>query len=252
MRKLTLIISLSALITMALLSMTIAQDTTQAAAADSSQYISRMERPRIGGLKEFHNVLRSVWHTHIPNGDYKTIREMMPSFQENLKKVMDAEVPDFYQHIKPQYDVARQNLATAVARMDSIARGGSDSLLALAVEETHSAFEQAARVLAPRMKEIEKFHLVLYPLWHQALPKEDYHAIKAAMPELKAKMDTLITADIPESYQHIKEKIGEKREALKVSVDNLVAVCSSGKDEDIKTKLTEMHRHFMALDGVFE
>jgi hypothetical protein len=165
---------------------------------------------------------------------------------------MKGELPPYFQHVKEAFEQKRQALALATAKLDTVAKGTDDSLLALTVEELHTAYEQLVRVIAPRMMEIESFHLVLYPLWHQALPNSDYAAIKTAMPVLNAHMDTLMSAPVPEWLKDKETAISEKRAALKTAVDELGTACQSGSDADIKTKMTAMHERFRALDGVFE
>lgn len=214
--------------------------------------VTSMERPRVVGIREFHDVMAPVWHSLLPDGDYKAVREKIPEFKKSMELLLASEVPEYYMHVKDEFMARRLALAKAVAHLDTVAMGDNNDHLAVAVEEMHTAFEQMARVLAPRMREIDKFHLVLYPLWHQALPKSDFAAIKASLPLLQAKMDTLMNAPIPEQFKERGAIIIERRAELKKSVDELDLVCKEGKDDQIADKLTVMHESFRALDGAFE
>jgi hypothetical protein len=214
--------------------------------------VAEMKRPPVEGLREFHEVLFPVWHEFLPNGDYESIRKAVPEFKKSMEIVMKAELPLYYQHVKDDYEKKREKLALSIERLDSVAQTKDDEKLAEAVENMHSAFEQMARTLAPRMKEIGDFHLVLYPLWHAAMPNKDYQAIKASIPSLENKMDALMKAQIPEEFADIEPQIIEKREALRESVEDLANVCRKNKDNEIMDKLTQMHESYRALDGVFE
>jgi hypothetical protein len=214
--------------------------------------VVEMKRPGVEGLKEFHKVLFPVWHEFLPNGDYESIRKAVPEFKKSMEIVMKAELPLYYQHVKDDFEEKKERLALSIEKLDSVAQTGDDEKLKEAVENMHSAFEQVARVLAPRMKEIEEFHLVLYPLWHEAMPQKDYQTIKFAIPSLESKMDALMKAQIPEEFTHIEAQIIEKREALGKAVDNLANACRKNKDEEIIDKLTQMHESYRALDGAFE
>jgi hypothetical protein len=214
--------------------------------------VAEMTRPRVEGLKEFHEVLFPVWHEFLPNGDYESIRKAVPEFKKSMEIVMKAELPLYYQHVKDDFEKKREGLALSIERLDSVAQTKDDEKLAEAVANMHSAFEQTARVLAPRMKEIGDFHLVLYPLWHEAMPNKDYQAIKSSIPPLESKMDALMKAQIPEEFKDIETRIIEKREALKKSVDDLANACRQNKDKKIIDKLTQMHESYRDLDGVFE
>jgi hypothetical protein len=211
-----------------------------------------MQRPTVDGLKEFHNVLRPVWHTFLPASDYKAVREAVPMFRKTADIILKAELPEYYQHVKTGFELKRRELGNAVLKLDSVAQGTDNILLEKAVENMHTAFEQLARILAPRMQEIERFHLVLYPLWHEALPQSDWEAVKTAAPNLRAKMDSLMAAAVPEWFKDKEPQILEKRAALDKAVNELVITCEENKDKEIKEKLTLMHEYFRALDEVFE
>jgi len=214
--------------------------------------IAEMKRPGVEGLREFHEVLYPVWHEFLPNGDYESIRKAVPEFKKSIEIVKKAELPLYYQHVKDEFEKKRENLALSIEKLDSVAQTKDDKKLEEAVENMHTAFEQMARVLAPRMKEMEQFHLVLYPLWHEAMPNKDYQAIKAAIPSLESKMDALMKAEIPEDFKDIETQIIEKREALGKAVEDLANVCRKNKDGEIIDKLTQMHESYRALDEVFE
>ena len=214
--------------------------------------IMEMKRPGVEGLREFHEVLFPVWHEFLPNGDYESIRKAVPEFKKSIEIVKKAELPLYYQHVKEEFEKKREALVLSIERLDSVAQTKDDKKLEEAVEDMHTAFEQMARVLAPRMKEIEAFHLVLYPLWHEAMPNKDYQAIKASIPSLESKMDALMKAEIPEDFKDIETPIIEKREALGKAVEDLANVCRQNQDEEIINKLTQMHESYRALDEVFE
>jgi len=214
--------------------------------------ITEMKKPGVTGIREFHQVLYPVWHDYYPQGDFKSIREAIPEFEKTLKALVDAELPEFYHNVKDDFENKRDNLAFAVRKLRAVAQTGDDEKLAKAVEDMHTAFEQMARVLAPRTRELEEFHLVLYPLWHQAMPNKDYKAIKAAIPSLESKMDTLMSAQLSQRFSGIQSEFVEKREALKLTVEELADVCRQNKDEKIIDKLTQMHEAYRELDQVFE
>ncbi len=214
--------------------------------------ITEMKRPGVEGLREFHEVLYPVWHEFLPNGDYESIRKAVPEFKKSIEIVKKAELSLYYQHVKDDFEKKRVDLALSIEKLDSVAQTKDDKKLEEAVENMHTAFEQMARVLAPRMREMEQFHLVLYPLWHEAMPNKDYQAIKSAIPSLESKMDALMKAEIPEDFKDIETPIIEKREALGKAVEDLANVCRKNKDEQIINKLTQMHESYRALDEVFE
>jgi heme oxygenase len=140
----------------------------------------------------------------------------------------------------------------AVLDLEKKAKGNDNEALLKATENLHTAYEQLVRVFAPRVKELENFHLVLYPLWHEALPKKDFKAIIACAPTLQEKMDTLMKVDFPEKFKENVPQFIEKRKALKASVEELIKACNKKDNKKIEEKLDKMHTAYMELDGVFE
>lgn len=214
--------------------------------------VAEMKKPGVTGIREFHQVLYPVWHDYFPQGDFQAIRNAIPEFKEAMKVLTEAQLPQFYHNVKDDFEAKRKNLALSVEKMDSVAQTDDDKGLAKAVEEMHTAFERMARVLAPRIRELEQFHLVLYPLWHQAMPKKDYQTIKAAVPSLEGKMEALMQARLSRSFTGIESQFVEKRQALGLSVEDLADVCRKGRDEEIIDKLTVIHDAYRELDQVFE
>jgi hypothetical protein len=214
--------------------------------------VTEMKKPGVTGIREFHEVLYPVWHSYLPAGNYKSIREAIPEFKRATKILREAELPQFYHNVKDDFENKRENLALAVEELESVAETDDDTKLAKAVEDMHTAFEQMVRVLAPRIRELDEFHLVLYPLWHQALPQKDYQAVKVAIPPLEKRLDDLMRAQLPQRFNDIKPKFIEKREALKRAVEELADVCRQDKDEMIIDRLTQMHQAYLELDEVFE
>ena len=211
-----------------------------------------MSKPRLEGLKEFHEVLQPVWHMAYAEKDYQAIRDAVPDFKEKMELIQKAELPGFFREKKDDYEKKRETLANAVLDLEEKSKGADNEALLKSTENLHTAYEQLVRVFAPRVKELESFHLALYPLWHEALPNKDYNAIKASTPVLQEKMDVLMKVELSEKSKEIAPKFIEKRKALKASVDDLVKACNGKNNKKIEEKLDKMHTAYQELDAVFE
>ncbi|HEX9913147.1 MAG TPA: hypothetical protein VGB01_07875 [candidate division Zixibacteria bacterium] len=218
----------------------------------SPQKVTEMSRPRLEGLIEFHDVVYSVWHSAYPDKDYQAIRDAVPAFKEKMEVINKAELPGFFREKKEDFEKKREALSMAVLDLEEKAKGNDNIALLNATENLHTAYEQIVRVFAPRVKELENFHLVLYPLWHEALPKKDFKAIIACAPTLQEKMDSLMKVELTERFKEIAPQFIEKRKSLKTSVDELVKACNKKDNKKIEEKLDKMHAAYMELDGVFE
>jgi hypothetical protein len=218
----------------------------------STPQTQEMSKPRLQGLAEFHEVLQPIWHMAYAEKDYQAIRDAVPAFKEKMELIQKAELPGFYREKKDDFVKKREALAKAVLDLEEKSKGTDNEALLKATENLHTSYEQLVRVFAPRVKELEGFHLVLYPLWHEALPNKDYKAIKASTPALQEKMDVLMKVELSDKSKQVAPKFTEKRKALKSSVDDLVKACSGKDNKKIEEKLDKMHTAYQKLDAVFE
>jgi hypothetical protein len=211
-----------------------------------------MSKPRLEGLREFHEVLQPIWHMAYAEKDYQAIRDAVPDFKEKMELIQKAELPGFFREKKDDYEKKKETLANAVLDLEEKSKGTDNEALLKSTENLHTGYEQLVRVFAPRVKELESFHLALYPLWHEALPNKDYNAIKASTPVLQEKMNLLMKVELPEKSKEIAPQFIEKRKALKASVDGLVKACEGKNNKKIEEKLDKMHTAYQELDAVFE
>ncbi|MCJ7497797.1 MAG: hypothetical protein MUO78_06655, partial [candidate division Zixibacteria bacterium] len=173
-------------------------------------------------------------------------------FKVKIEVINKAELPGFFREKKEDFEKKRDALSIAVKDLEEKAKGNDNEALLKATENLHTAYEQLGRVFAPRVKQLESFHLILYPLWHEALPNKDFKAIISAAPALQEKVDTLMNVQLPEKLKVIAPQFIEKRKALKTSVDELVKACNKKDNKKIEEKLDKMHTAYQELDGVFE
>jgi hypothetical protein len=243
-KKITILISI--FFTVFIFSSILAQTQT------NTQKTAEMSKPRLEGLKEFHDILAPVWHTAYPDKNYQAIREAVPAFKEKMEVINKAELPGFFREKKGDFEKKREALSNAVLTLGEESKGNDNEALLKATENLHTAYEQLVRIFAPRVKELESFHLVLYPLWHEALPNKDFKAIISAAPALQEKVDTLMNVQLPEKLKEIAPQFIEKRKALKASVEELIKACNKKDNKKIEEKLDKMHTAYQSLDGVFE
>ena len=243
-KKIPILISI--LFTVFIFSSLLAQPQT------NPQKTTEMSKPRLEGLEKFHDILAPVWHTAYPDKNYQAIRDAVPAFKEKMEVINKAEFPGFFREKKGDFEKKREALSNAVLTLREKSKGNDNEALLKATENLHTAYEQLVRIFAPRVKELESFHLVLYPLWHEALPNKDFKAIIACAPALQEKMDSLMKVELTERFEEIAPQFIEKRKSLKTSVDELAKACNKKDNKKIEEKLDKMHTAYQSLDGVFE
>jgi hypothetical protein len=202
-------------------------------------------------MDDFHEVLVPLWHEAYPEKDFKAIREQAPLFSKKMFALLRAPLPNNLEKEKLDSLLAkRQMLSFYVSQLGMAAAEAEDSALASALEQMHWAYEELAKVFAVEIKELDSFHETLYFIWHDALPKKNYSAIKETVPVLKAEIDSLMKVSLPYGCQKDKEEFEKKRTALKDAVYQVALVCQKGTNKQIDDALTLMHEKFMELNLV--
>lgn len=94
-----------------------------------------------------------------------------------------------------------------------------------------------------KLVEVEKFHDLLAPIWHQQYPNKEWAKIRAQGEELvrrkgaimKAKLD--LKADAKEKAEELRKKFGE-------AVDFMAKTAKSGTDDELQKSVAAMHEAF--------
>lgn len=204
-------------------------------------------------LDDFHQILAPLWHEAFPKKDFKSIREQAPLLQEKLLAIVRLKPPvDLPKEKLQSYLTQRQELAFYVSQVTLAAADTVDSALASAFEQMHKSYEELAKVFTVEIKELDSFHETLYFIWHKALPDSDYQAIKKTIPELKAKVDSLMKVSVPYGCKVKKEEFEKGKAALKDAVYQVADACEKGTNQKIDEALNLMHERFMELNSVLK
>jgi hypothetical protein len=94
-----------------------------------------------------------------------------------------------------------------------------------------------------KVAEVEKFHDLLAPIWHEQYPAKEWAKIRAQGAELVKRKDAVMKAKLG-----VKDEAQAKAEELRAkfgtSVDRLAEVAKSGTDEELQKAVAEMHEAF--------
>jgi len=186
------------------------------------------------------------------DGEMQAVRDSVPSLYAAGESLLDATLPAFHNDIKAAFDRQRQSLMAGLDTLKAAAQGESDELLSEAVDLVRQEFVKIITLLAPSIAEIDSFHEILQPLWHEATPNQDYDAIKAAIPELKLRAEAIVKSELPEKYKFLEEEFHKKRVALQDAVDELGRVCEANLDDQIEDKMYLMHEAYHDLVDCLE
>lgn len=206
----------------------------------------------VEGMDEFLDALRTALHAKMDD-DFATVRDSMPALKRAFEKLMGAELTSFHDDVKEEFEEKKQALAATMVQFESAAESDDDTKLGEALEDVRSDYVGLMIALSVQLEEIDDFHEVLRPLWHEAVPNQDYDAIKAAIPELKILTNAIMEAQLPMKYKFLEKDFNERRKALKVAIDNLAQACEADTSGlEIEDRMIDMHDAYHDLSECLE
>jgi hypothetical protein len=207
---------------------------------------------RVPELEKLHEVIYPMWHVAYPNRDTGKLRELWPDIQKDITALEKAELPGVLRDKKDAWQKGLENLkATEKAYGEALDKGTAADKLK-AAEQLHWSYEVLMRTVRPRLKEMNAFHEALYKIYHYYLPNKDQKSLKEILPTLKAKMDTLDRATLPQYLAAKQESFTQARTELSKKVKRVAAVAPKGDWTRTKTAIEEMHTAYQTLEKTFD
>lgn len=203
-------------------------------------------------LASFHEVIFKIWHEAWPNKDIKMLKDLQPSVEEGIAKVVRAQLPGILREKKPAWVEGIEKLKNAGALYKAAAATDDSARLLGAAEEVHKRFEALMRLTRPVLKELEDFHSSLYMLYHYYLPEYDIEKIRTSAEELKQKMLALESSTLPEWLQSKNPDFKLARKKLNESVEALNSIVGTGSKETIKKAIDDLHTDYQTVQKVFD
>jgi len=197
-------------------------------------------------MELFLEVFKMAWHAQMED-DYQMVRDSAELLVAAGRNLAAAQLSAFYDDVRTEFDTKIETFNTAMAAFKEAAPSAADSVLTAALDEVRAAFVDVMVAVSVQIPEMDQFHDVLQPLWHEALPDEDYAAIKTAIPALKERADAIVNAQLPAKYGFLEEDFNAKRMALKTSIEELDEACATDSTGLIDDKMTAMHDAYHAL-----
>jgi hypothetical protein len=198
-----------------------------------------------------HEVIMPLWHDAWPNKDVKAMAAMLPDIEKHLAALNKAELPLLLRDKKAAWVAGVEDLKQTVAAYKAAVTAGDNDALLKAAEKLHAQYEALGKVIRPILKEMEDFHVSLYVLYHYQMSPFQLAKVTESIEALKAKMETLNKAVLPDRLKAKTDSFNAQRAALAKSVDGVTAALA-GKDEPrIREAIELMHTQYENLEKVF-
>jgi hypothetical protein len=203
-------------------------------------------------LDDFHEVIFKLWHTAWPAKDIAMLSETYPEIKHYVDSLARVELPGILRDRQASWkeNVAKlQSISTdyehAVSTTDSVK-------LLNAAEQLHAQYEKLVRITRPVLKEMDRFHQVLYMIYHHYLPEKNQAQLEIAVKDLKEKMAELNNVALPERMKKRESAFKDARTRLAGSVEAIDVGKAATSPEAFAGSIETMHTDYQALEKVFE
>jgi len=207
---------------------------------------------QVPALFAFHDVIAPLWHEAWPTKNFAMMRELLPQVEQHVAAIQKAELPGILRDKQAAWQKGVENLATAAGKMKTALAASQDQASLDAVEELHARFEQLVRVIRPPMQELDAYHVVLYDLYHKAMPSQDLAAIDGLAGDLVTRCRALGAAATPKRFAakevELKKSVGLLCEATAA----LAALPADSPAAAVETAVERVHTQYQAVEGLFQ
>ena len=203
-------------------------------------------------LADFHEVIYPLWHDAWPNKKYDLIKELWPKVEDYSAKIAALQLPGILRDKKGKWDAGVKDLTAVTAKLKTAITANDEKGMLDNVEVLHSTYEKLVRVIRPRLKELEAYHVVLYQVYHYYMPEKNVAKLRKASKELAAASAKLLKVETPKKVASKSEMFMDGVVALHESTLKLQKI-AAGKDVDaMATAVEDVHTKYQSVDAMFE
>lgn len=203
-------------------------------------------------LEAFHEVIYPIWHTAYPEKDIAMLKSLVPQVNELAGKVFAAKLPGILREKQAKYDAGLAEFRKSVEAYNAAAKGSDDKAMLDAAEVLHAKYEMLVRILRPVLKEMDDFHKVLYVVFHTDLPAKDWAAVRAAVPDLKAKAEAVTKATLPTRLQAKSEAFAKASAELAKAAAVLAGLGPQADGAAVEQAVNKLHGRYQDLEKIFD
>lgn len=207
---------------------------------------------QVPALTKFHVPIYTLWHTAWPQKDTAMMASLVPAITQGVAAIAQAELPGILRDKKTVWQEQVKALEGIASEYTAAMAGSATQAKLDAAEKLHMQYERLVRITRPVMKEIDAFHAVLYMLYHYYMPERQSEKIAHAAKDLRARMDTLDAAKLPDRLKKKEESFLAARAKLSASVNALNAMLPSNDEKKITQAINTLHTDYQSLEKVFE
>jgi hypothetical protein len=207
-------------------------------------------KSEVPALSEFHEVIYRIWHEAWPAKDTALLTTLKPDVDKGVAAIAAAPLPGILRDRAAAWKAEVAKLQALAGDYGAAITAKDDAKLLASAEKLHGQFEALVRVVRPRVKEMEAFHVVLYRIWHYELPAKNFTAVRRSSGDLAESMKLLDNAQLSPRQVALKPAFDDARSKLGAAVKELAAA-PAGNDGGLTALVEKVHSAYEKLESVF-
>ncbi len=208
-------------------------------------------KAEIPALDDFHDVIYPIWHVAYPQKDYAALRSYVDDIDTGAQHIYNAKLPGILRDKEEMWAKGVDEFKVAVEEYKKIANEKDDEMLLKAAENLHSKYESLVHIINPVLPELDRFHQVLYMIYHKYLPQENYQQIYTNSDELVKRAEALTKAKLRTDDDKLQKKFDDYSTQLVHSCEKLREQLKSNNYEMVKFGVEDVHRLYQKIESLF-
>lgn len=217
------------------------------------QYTKAQEKNQaIPELTEMHQYIRPMWHKGYSEKDYQLLKVLYADLISQFEKLKNTPFPAEWLNKKPHWEAGLNRLESALAQYGKAITTDSNEQLLNAAKNTHDAFEGLMQIIHPPIPEIDEFHNILYHVYHEYLPNNDWEKVKASIDDFEIQMAAIEKVELPKKMSSKKIDFESAQNDLAEAVKKLSKLKDSNDTKKLAQAIEKLHEAYVQLNEVLE
>lgn len=223
-----------------------------AASSYAENVSNKPAKINIPELKQMHKLIHPMWHKGYPEKDYDLLKSLYPDLASQFKILTEVQFPAQYPDRKMHWTEGLEKMQIKLQQYQQAIKEQNNEKLLTAVRELHACFEGLVRIVHPPIPELDQFHQVLFHVYHDYLPNENWEKLDESIDQFEQKMTKLNEVNLPEWMTDKNDEFDRLRKDLNSAVEDLAKLKNSNKPAKINKAVERVHSAYKAIESIFE
>ncbi len=218
--------------------------------AQENNQISETES-RVIELEKFHDVMYPMWHMDYPEKDFAALRGHIAEVSKLADQIYSAKLPGILRDKKEKWGNGITAFKSAVNEYSIQVKNNDNNKLLKSVENLHSKYENLVRIIRPVLKEVDKFHQILYVIYHTYLPENNFEKIKNLSNRLVQTSEAITKASLPSKLSKKEKEFREAANSLLIATKELHSNRATIDNKSVAASIENIHTKYQKLEEIF-